>query len=484
MFGDGEKIVKSVDQKVSHSYQSVGTYTLTVMATSPKTTETKELTVDVQNVDESVGPLLTEVYAKPSGESRGFDVFINVVSEKSVDCVLDYGDSHDVKIAGLNDWVNSHEQSHTYDTTGAYEIQLSCSNKYGSKSSKYSIEARNLYYDFENIEKGKTIILPVTGSADEIVIKVHDTEIEFNVFDGGINVPASNFKDSGQYLLKAYSGETVVYTKVANIQRKIGKVNIKSSKNHVLVDEEFKVTITMETGDYVHTRIDLGGDVEYIYTDGQSNPLTIERTISFADLGYYTITAEFANDVSYVEITDLISVERPIEKFTLDGTDVVVLGTPTVFTLHVDADVKPARPFFAKFDYDNGFVEDVRFDPTSETSQPMTHQYSFPGYGHFDVMVIVSNNMSRVIEHVSVQVGHDLTYVDMTTHNERIMLSDEVAINIHTPTGSPVSYLLDMGDGTVYDVRDPTVTSKTSEDNGSGSGEESGGGIDAGLSLR
>ena len=463
-FGDGMMMVTH-DTTVSHFYTQDGTYVVNITAQTRSTVETQLETVKIEWVDEGVAPNVVKVQASTAGNSREIVVDAVAISPQKMDCILNLGDGNMKNYNDLTGLVHSKRVAHTYETVGLYDISMACTNKDGTTQAVVITPSINKSMDYETKTLGQNVIVPFYGVDSHASIV--DVDINYATLGEGkailanaeIDIPGGEFSHSGEYLLQLKSKNAVLRQRVVNLQREIVSTDIVANLLHTEIDTPIQFVFKIFGGDRVHVLIEYGdGEEELLFVPLTSpkGPVMIHRNHTYTALGKYTVSLTVANDVSTSVANKLMSIERPILDASANARNVSFLGEPAEFIFQVDSGVIPAMPIRVDFDFGNGEsgsgeIGDMRNDGT-----PAVFRYVYPKYGIYYPIVTISNNLSSlVVQFPSLQVGENITHVDMVTSSDVVELDEEFEIIIDCPKGQPILYEVMIGDGTVIKLSVP-----------------------------
>lgn len=83
------------------------------------------------------------------------------------------------------------------------------------------------------------------------------------------------------------------------------------------------------------------------------------------------------------------------------------------------------------FDYDDGNTESVTLGFKSATVTPLLHEYIYNTYGIYYVRARVANNISDVNVTARLQVGENITFVDMYADVTKLSVGENVTFRVH-----------------------------------------------------
>ena len=190
-FGDG---TTSTLQNPTHTYQSIGEYTVTLTVTdglNQIATDDTFVYIDVPNVPPGIPTIDGPTTGKPAESSE----FFFTASDQNDDKVLYYIDWGDNTTSG---WIGPFDsgvmisQNHTWSTKGSYQIKAKVKDWHGAESIwsnpfEFSITAPELTIELKG-GFGITVIISNTGDAPA-------TNVSWNIsFDGRFVFPSFNYQ--------------------------------------------------------------------------------------------------------------------------------------------------------------------------------------------------------------------------------------------------------------------------------------------------
>ena len=472
-FKDGETLV-TTDQVIGHAWLNEGTYQVNVTAVTRTTTETVVKEVIVTFVAEGVAPQVLLVKADPATElvSLGMvDVFVSAYSPQVKSCTLAYGDGSNITYPPSSDFIFDDEEQHAYTGIGYYNVTLQCYNDFGASGANTTAVSVYPFLLYVNMVRLDGISIPYTGSGDvQVVADGIGTQNGLSVTSQAVSINDEVvFNACGEHVLQLKSSNSGVtfFKQIYNINARIEQLSVTSNVLANQIEQNITFTIVIAKGDELHINISFGdGVTNLLYAPGSSTPLTIVQTHSYSTLGKFDFTVTVANDVSQQVVKETVSIERPIEKAVMYGLNVTSINDSTTFTSEIDLDKTPAMPVSVVFNYDDGNTAQVLLGSQSPVAGPLTHSYRYGKYGIYRVSAIVKNNISSVtLPTVIVQVGENITFLDIYVKDSVVAVSEAVVFTVRCPTGSPVVLEMNMGDGNPVVVQTRPTTYSATNDN-------------------
>ena len=396
-------------------------------------------------------------------KSKSVMAYFTALGYKTKTCSLDFGDGI-VEQYEEADMILNTMREHTYETIGFYGVVAECENAYGSISDDETIMVVHPTFEYEYQMRNLDLSIPIIGAdveSNNLLVLVNEKETQVTKTGKDVILNEAVFSYSGEHLiqLKGKDGQTM-FTKVFNLQTPIDEVDISANIIHTEVDDEIEMEFRIGKGDQMHVWISYGdGEEEFLYIPAPENaqPVTIHRNKTFSELGLYHVEIVVANEVSSQKVSQVISIERPLELAQVFSHNVTELGEPTIFSFDVDQHMSPAAPVEVEINFDDGIVETYTLGNRHEVPELQNVSHTYNTFGIYQVKALVSNNLSSIAVSTLVQVGENITYIDISTNKERVEQDEELEITIHCPRGNPIHLVVDFGDGNTQVIDRPEI---------------------------
>ena len=478
-FGDGQSL-KTPLTSIGHSWSVNKTYTVNITATNRLSTTSTLERVMIQWVDEGLAPEDVDVKAETIEPSRKVNIFSQAFSNSPTHCNLEYGDGNQRSIPEKSDIITS-EYEHTYTTIGFYDVLLDCKNKFGTTRSSQTAIAAHSVVDYESLPNYEDIRIPLVDGNDplnKLAVFIDGLKVNTSVTDQVVKLQQSLFQFEGQHVisLQRETDETVLRTKVYNIEEEVMAAQVLTQSSAVELHEEVQFSFNITSGNFLNVYIDYGdGEQEYWYFP--STPPVLINSHKYAELGKYTVTLVAANSISHQSNTAEVFIERPLQSADLYHTQVKLIGQPTFFSIELDLDATPAMPVEVEFEYGDGITETVQLGDKQPLPVLLNHSHIYRDYGLYHVYGTVSNHISTLYTYNHVQVGEDIELVDLYVKENTVTTQKPVEFTIYCPQGMPLKFEMNMGNEEVIVIEWPhgnmTLMSKDDmlndvDENGSG----------------
>ncbi len=453
-FGDGS-VRHTAETTVGHAWRSEGSYDVSIQAESRTLSEIQNVPIVIEFVAEGIPPEGVRLKADTiDDELKQVAVYLDAYSTKTKQCSVKLRPGVQEDYSDIDQLVFSTDLTYTYPSIGLYPVTLTCSNDFGNSSDSEVALSLNPNLEFESLTRNSTLTIPVSGvgeTFDNIVVMIDDEDKTGEVIKSlnVVQVHPDVFEFSGEHSVMVLSHGKVLLNKVFNLVRGIDTVSIEAGVIHATVDQVIDVDFVLGKADFLHVSIDYGdGTMERLLIPSTDDGIRMEKKHSFSRLGKYIIQIDVANDVSSYHSEQMVSIERPIHNAEMRCGNVTWLGTPSPCTFYVDMSQTPAMPFTVTFDYGNTVVETVDLGEQNDTVRPVAHQYVYPQYGIYKINAIVKNNISSYPVSALVQVGENITSVDLSAEPTKVEENGElVTFSISVPRGMPLYVELYPGEG-------------------------------------
>jgi len=408
-------------------------------------------------IDPAIAPLDTP---------DSINLYVSAYSPRTKTCTVSY-DDHQItsSFSNISDFVFSTKAVHQYQTVGFYDVILCCSNDIGTSSVDQVALAVNTRILYANQDRAKNISIPITGSnvsASNVMVVVNNVQQTVGVFHstGVVTLANAGFVQDGENVVVFQTtGGVKLSTEVYNVQAVIENVQLVVSTS-ARPGQPVNLTLSIAKGDGLNINISYGdasSEIIYILNSSSDSSMHIVRNHSYSSLGVYTLSITVANDVSFQIVQQSISIESIIQTAKMSGSNVTVLNDPTIFSFNIDTGNTPSMSINVDFDYDDGNRVTVLLQQQTNSSVgKYFSSYTYHKYGLYRIRAIIKNEISSIVlPTVLVQVGENITLVDIYINESLITLGQDVVLTVVCPTGSPVALSVDMGDGHPFVVSRP-----------------------------
>ena len=461
----GDDVTKLTNEpRISYAYSEVGSYTVTMTAITRTSRESLAHEVEITWVEEGIAPelvLLKSSLLPHVGEAVvGLD--LTAISHEVLSCNVNLGDGNIQTFTDMDAFINRESIQHDYDLPGYYDLFVSCSNEYGERNFTSQIVAVTDTVEYQTDDRSTDVTMAIwdaDANTESFRVEIDQEVVTSAVVDAAnVTLPASVFTYSGQHLIELKANDITLAKKVVNLQHPILRVEIDSDGiSHARQNEQYDIKFKMFGGDYVQLQLDYGdGSFEFLYVDEVGEVTDIARSHTYTELGIYKISVQAANDISFEQTTQDVSIEQDILSANLVVSNQPVLGEATVFTIETTGDAgAPAVPITLTIDYGDGHSATVVLGSLEDIHAPLSHSYVYEDYGWYNVEVLVHNNLGSIELSARHQVGQDVGFLDVAASQERLPVGDSVNISINSPAGSPSYFTVDLGDGSTVHVSVP-----------------------------
>ena len=310
---------------------------------------------------------------------------------------------------------------------------------------------------------GEDFLLSVHGDTKffnrDLKVTVNNREVKFGrTAKSEITVKAGRFTVGAENVLTLTSSGVTIDRHVLHVRRRVRKPKIEVNRLHGSRPLNVKIQITVQPADHMWLTFDSGvGPLKQEYLPLVTSPETFPDHAHFSDLGDYVMTVRVENEVSSESVTAHVSVEVPLRDFHLSTQNVTSLTEDAVFELDVNRGLNPPQKVVFSIDYGDGDVQEIfHRNEQRDRFETFTLRHRYQNWGIYRVHIRASNNISSLHQDAVIQVGENLTSIDILTERERVDVLGTLQFAINCPTGSDVTYLVDFGDGTNFTVNELT----------------------------
>ncbi|GFN96340.1 polycystic kidney disease protein 1-like 2, partial [Plakobranchus ocellatus] len=459
-FDDGITVTTTTPP-VSHSWLLDGVHHVNVTASLGIVTVLQEMQVTVEDVDEGRAPdVVGLTIARDVTMPLSALYSVRMFDDHTTDCKLSYGDGDVSNSFTVHTFGQSVNMQHNYSVCGLYEVKASCDNTYGNSTARARFYATEMYPEHTILMSGDNFSIPTYGDKDflnSIAVKLYNT----------INIGYSVIKDSVVYvetseLVDGVDNEVTLVIKDLSLDRHVLSVRQPVKKPQIMAERTSSAwnltaifTIQLDVSDHVWMTINYGSSEPHkvFYLPAILNEIQLFDSAIYPTLGDYRMTVRLQNEMSSTENFLDISVEVPIESLSVDTYNITSLQEEAAFTFDVNmGSISPQKVVFT-IDFGDGNVKQIFYrNKKANGFEPLNLRYQYAAWGIYRVKVTAGNNISHVVENVIVHVGENITFIDILTETERVLVGGTIDFILNCPTGSDVEYFLNFGDGTNFTV--------------------------------
>lgn len=444
-FGDG--LSMSTKQKsLSHFWASEGVFIITITTTIGDILLRKTVDFEVKDVDEGIPPEMSVVSANHLQVQLSADYQLLSFSEYDTECSVRYGDGNIFHQSHKSGYLNALYVNHTYDLYGQYLIDYNCSNAYGEtkNSTRFVSRLFDIPFLYHNTE-------------DSFLFRIHGSESyleNLNVFRNDVQELNSTVQVNGilinsldlqpyENLVTIKNGDITLIKRIFYVQHLVQRATIAPIKRSNAWYLTTNITIEVPAGLETFINCSFGiGDNYMFYIDKSDVPLGMLFEVEYPSLGYYPVIVDMTNDISTSRREDLISVEVPIVTIKLSASNITDKTLPVILKVDLNGDSPGPDKVEFNIRHGDGHADDVSYrSPTTQKFTTFQNKYIYENWGIYRICVTAKNQISEVFQCILVQVGQNLTHVDLKTSTSgRVLQNDYAEVNITSYTGSDVTY--------------------------------------------
>lgn len=471
VFDDGT-VMTTTSVPVSYSFSQAGLHGVTVSTQIGAITLTNKTVVSLDNVDEGHPPQVVGLTVSPSAISLTSMCGLTIMDPQTSTCVLSFGNGDQSPAYTLAMYGSSISVLHVYQMSGAYIVRADCSNTYGNQSTELRFLARQAITSYSYVTNHQSLTIPTFGDAQfykTLIFRVNGSVVGYDVSDSGVASVDNDYLDQGVDNVVTMVADTILMDRHVLAVRKVPvKPLIKTDKTAGSWNLTVQVTFVIEANDHLWLTVDFGQGKEgkYMYTPGLNTSVQVDEIVYFGALGVYTLTATVSNELGEASARTDLSVEVPITAMSVESYNVTSLTQPAVFLVGINAGLVAPPAVNLTFNFGDGSRQTVLYNsPLTAGFDPIKVQHTYSTWGIYGVRVLAANNVSQMEDHVTVQVGENITSLDISAPRERISYGSELELNVVCPTGSNVLYTLEFGDGTEFSVGEHRPADKSTQSN-------------------
>ncbi|KAK3592412.1 hypothetical protein CHS0354_004036 [Potamilus streckersoni] len=455
-FGDGTTLLIS-GNLVSYSWKTAGTFRIKISTNIGLVVVSVETTFKIEDVDEGIkpGPVMISGFHDKRSKFGLID-FTRMDYAKS-NCKVNLDDNvNELVLQGLSKYVYNASYNQTYTNFGQYTLLSQCTNPYGTTGNTSHFISRKFETTYHFHTLGTNFNTTVAGD-DQFLNSI-------TVLQNGVPMPKNNANavrtytilPKGMFLSENYMAYTanniIIDKRILNVQNIIVQPSVSSDILDGAWNLTTNITVSIPAGNKMHINISFGvGENPMYYIDHSPNDIAIMFEVEFESLGYYPVNVNVSNDISSHYTEDLVSVEVPIVSISVKTQNITDKVDPVVFEIDLNIGTRGPMKVNFEINHDDGHLGTYNSFNTEYSFGTYIHKYWFKDWGIYTVCVRAYNRISSVSRCVTVQVGEEITYIDLTTNSIlRVTTMQSAVFTIRCPKGSDKTYITDFGDGSIF----------------------------------
>lgn len=450
-FGDG--ITLNTKEKVlSHFWSSQDIFTVTVSTSIGDILLSAEVDFEVKDVDEGVRPEMAVVSAIHSPIQQSAEYELLAFSNYVTKCTVTFGDMKAFNEQASQNYFNKVYINHTYDSFGEYLIEYTCVNVYGETKNSTTFVSKLFDIPFLYHNRNDSFLFRIHGNERYLetlnVMRNGEQTLDSKVSENGILVKSLDLKPY-ENLITIKSGIKTLIKRIFYVQHSVEEASIAPMKRsnawHLTTNITVQIPVGLET--FINCSFGIGEHFMF-YIDKSEESLGMTFEVEYPSLGYYPVVVDMSNDISVSRAEDLISIEVPIVSMKLTTSNITDKTLPVVVKVDLNGNMPGPDKVEFHIRHGDGKVDDVSYRSPSEKFTSFQNKHVYDNWGIYKICVTAKNQISEVFQCILVQVGQNLTHVDLQTSTlGRVLKNDYAKVNITTYTGSDVTYEIDFGDG-------------------------------------
>ncbi|XP_060067156.1 uncharacterized protein LOC132547416 [Ylistrum balloti] len=468
--GDG---VTFVTHKTSINYfwRSAGKHTITVRSRVGILSFESYFSFEVLDVDENTAPEMVVLFGAHDETHQfhgSFELFLTDLANISR-CDVAFGDSNQLSYDFKDQYFYHEEFQHIFNTFGQYIVSAHCKNNYGVDSSSLMFLSKRFDVPFYHKVLGDAFEVPLAGGqafvADIGVVRNYDKPVNVHKTDNNITVPATLLKPFENIISLELNGE-IFHETMFFMENIPANASILPDYREGAWNLTTNISVVVPPGNNMFVTCTFGlGEEESFFIYEATEPVTFPFEVEYENLGYYPLHVIVSNDLGKTEVEDLISVEVPIVSIVLTVSNITNKEDPVILGVVLNDGIDGPDKVTFEIDHDDGNVLPYTYRSHSKFFTQYNNSYVYRDWGIYTICVSASNSISRVMDCALVQVGKNITYMDLqTTTTGRVSTSQYAEINITVLTGSDITYHVDFGDEHPFTFTDrDLLTSENTE---------------------
>ena len=457
-YGDGV-VTEVLDNDVSYYWDSEGTYEIRVETAIGVVTVSGIATFTVEDVDEGYAGDYIIIDTFHDEESQVGHVDVTSIDYAKSNCRLDMrDDDRDMRFSfeDLENYVEFKAVKQNFSNFGQYYFGVKCYNPYGEIYNETKFTSQKFETSFHFQEIGTDFQTKMVGDAQffyDLEVDHNDDNVTVDTqVSGDVVTIAPEFLRIQENILTYTLEDLTVDTRILHVQNKIGMPEIHSRQFDGAWNLTTNITVKVPPGNNMYLNVSFSeGEDQIFYIHYLQNASEIVFEIMFPALGYYPVTANVSNDISFNLSETLVSVEVPIRTISVVAADITDKAGPLKLEVHLNDGMRgPAKANF-RVDYNNGVVETYHFYSETFFFTTFKHEYFYPDWGNYYICVTAFNQISSVHRCIMVQVGQRITYIDITMPSAgRFKINETTTSIVRCPSGSDKTYIVNWGDGEYF----------------------------------
>ena len=465
-FGDGV-VTEVADKDVSYYWENEGTYEIMVETAVGMVSISSKVSFTIEDVDEGYAGDFILIDTFHNEKSLVGHVDLTSIDYAESNCKLGVQDlDRDMRFEyeELTNYVEFRSLQLNFTSFGQYYFGVKCYNPYGEIHNDTKFTSQKFETTFHFQELGTDFQTAMVGDAQffldlEVDHNDENVTVDYQVSGsddyqapGSVVTIAPQFLRIQENFLTYNLEDLTIDTRILHVQNKIGMPEISSRQFDGAWNLTTNITVKVPPGNNMYLNVSFSeGEDQIFYIHYLENASEIVFEILFPALGYYPVTANISNDISYNTTEALVSVEVPIRTISVVAADITDKAGPLKLEVHLNDGMRgPAKANF-RVDYNNGVVETYHYYSETFFFTTFKHDYFYPDWGNYYICVTAYNQISSVHRCIMVQVGQKITYIDITMPSAgRFKINETTTSIVRCPRGSDKTYIVNWGDGEYF----------------------------------
>ena len=444
-FGDGQKLITN-DYVIEHTWLLPKQYNVTVVAYQFLAVGSDVISVQVIEKLSPSPPTNIYVLVETDEYPLSVNIFAECFSNVAMNCTLTFGDGDQSLVSTGHGGIADISVLKKYSIAGCYEVTWMCTNTFGT-----TLVAKTAYAvdSVINIEELSEIENFQSSYGSEFLLNYcTNLALQINLTQINAPLPLQLSLSEGAYVAELTANNNVLSSNVVIVRKPIGLISITLTSGSARPGKVATFQFSIENCDEAYISIQYGDNFSKdLMLVGESCSAPFSDNHTYMSTGQFVVSMAVANDVSFAQVSKIIVVESAITQANLTVSNVTALTQPVRFVLNIITVDGPALYANASFSFGDGTEKTSFLSALSLAGGLFEYYHSYNDWGIYKIDVTLNNGFGQRTLSGIVQVGENITIIDVAANNIRVLTGVEVVFSIYVPYGSPVILELDLGDG-------------------------------------
>ncbi|CAK8694950.1 polycystin-1-like [Clavelina lepadiformis] len=462
-FGDPSDVKYGIS--VTHAYNAIDDYYLTVTVSNEVNSEDEEVKVRVYNPVNGSALAISPI---PSVVAVGTTTDFNVISQGNAEY---FYWNIEPNVFGWDNETSQKMFSHTFTQSDKYNITLKGENVASSSTISNTLLVSEPLDNLVIVAVNATPLgFWATKEPLEFEVKIRNGlklnpissatagDLSYLHFEWKfISNKTESFPNSS-YTEEYQLDEPVIYTAFVNVSNEISsavadkQITLQHRITNITFEKTEPPAHATKTGEIVsiNASIASGSSIEYTWkANSTSHPEEFLNnnlfTHTYDTAGHYKIVLELKNEVSNIESTYQLYVQDMISGLSVEHVNAVTeFYVPHNVDTLFHADIQQGSDVYYRWQgvrVDTGLKSDIKYEQLNDI------QWRFPEVATYILMVNASNFISWVDLNITVYVMEPVSGLEINLLQNIISTGSTIWVNATIESGVSAEFLLDYGDG-------------------------------------